>query len=58
MPLNDFQCKKCKITEEHLVAVDEIPNCLICNKPMKKVVSVPARFILKGNGFYKKSRSE
>jgi putative FmdB family regulatory protein len=55
MPFFDFYCKKCKKTDELLVR-EEWPKCAICSTKLTKIVSAPKAFILKGEGFYKRSQ--
>jgi putative FmdB family regulatory protein len=64
MPFFDYKCPLCEHTEEHLVKLSdestqiikcpnhEIDECVL----MEKQVSVPAGFVLVGEGFYRRSR--
>lgn len=57
MPIYEYQCKKC----DHIFEVNhkmcEKPRvyCPKCIKPAKKIISTGG-FILKGEGFYNRSR--
>lgn len=54
MPLYDYACFKCNITEEHLVSnSDVIVCCDKCDDQMDKQISASYSFNLKGDGFYK-----
>ena len=52
MPIFEYQCRECEITEEHLVKKYDDPiNCPKCSLQMIKLIGAPA-FKLKGEGFY------
>lgn len=60
MPLYDFSCTTTECPEkgdvkEILVQHDEVPECECCHLPLQKLPSVPACFILHGEGFYNRS---
>lgn len=59
MPIYEYVCTKCGNTEERLLSVDEgskDQQCSHCTYYMIKLVSAPAGFKLKGEGFYKPSK--
>lgn len=52
MPIFDYHCKICNITQEKMVKNHEIEIlCPQCNSPMGRLVSAPA-FVLRGDGFF------
>lgn len=56
MPIFLFQCTKCKETFEKLQKTDEPPKtCPGCHETntLKKQISAPSGFQLKGTGWYK-----
>lgn len=54
MPIHEFKCDECKTFQETNIPYKEhqVPNCHVCNKPMRKLISAPA-IHFKGSGFYK-----
>jgi len=54
MAVHEFECIDCKTIEETNIPFKEgqVPNCFKCNKPMKKMISLPAGVHFKGSGFY------
>lgn len=54
MPIFDFKCKDCDITEEHLVSkYDVIVCCDKCDMEMVRQFTSKVSFDLKGSGFHK-----
>ena len=52
MPLVDFKCTKCEISEEKLVKDPATPQVCKCGSMMTKQIG-KANFELKGKGWYK-----
>lgn len=38
MPLYDYECQKCEITEERISSVNETVYCQNCGEPMKRLM--------------------
>lgn len=57
MPIIELQCMNCKYTIEKLQRNNETLEitCPKCNNNMEKILSASGGFILKGEGFYKRS---
>jgi len=52
MPIFEYECKECKVLEEHMVKKYDDPiSCPKCSLQMRKLVGAPS-FILKGTGFF------
>ena len=52
MPIFDYKCPACDITEEKIVKNSDIEVlCSRCTTPMIKLLSCPS-FVLKGEGFF------
>lgn len=55
MPQFEYECEKCKTVKtclKTLADIDKEERCVLCNKPMKRVIasSVSAKFV--GKGFH------
>jgi putative FmdB family regulatory protein len=56
MPINVYECKKCKASVEKLEKIGEVSlKCDKCGTALKKIIC-GGNFVLKGDGFYKPSR--
>lgn len=60
MPLFDFTCGRCGFTKEVLIKSSEFVGdanndvwCPHCDFPMRRQVSAPGGFDLRGGGYYK-----
>jgi putative FmdB family regulatory protein len=53
MPIYEYQCEKCKKTEERLrkLSDESLVECIDCNQPMVKILGV-TEFRLRGKGWY------
>ncbi len=53
MPLHEYNCKKCGIFEVlQKINENSLCHCPTCHGPVEKIISVPARAIFRGHGFY------
>ena len=51
MPLYEFRCERCGgYTDRIQRHDDKAPTC--CGQPMTRIVTAPAGFIFKGEGFH------
>jgi len=51
MPLYDLECQ-CGYAGEHISGINEVLNCPVCNKPMKRLLSC-AKFIgVRSEGYH------
>lgn len=41
MPIFEYRCDKCRVTEEKFQYDQKAPNCIHCGDQMFKLVSVP-----------------
>lgn len=58
MPIFDYECERCKQVKEFLILDAEIPICLKCNIPLKKIISYKTTFQLKGSGWFRDGYSD
>ena len=56
MPIYEYRCSSCEHIKEIFQSIKDDEDrevvCDVCNKKMKKIISV-SNFILKGTGWYK-----
>ena len=54
MPLYEYQCKLCGHRFERIqsFSAEEVKECPVCQGPVEKLISTPARPQFKGSGFY------
>ncbi len=52
MPTYDYQCTKCEHVQEEFHKMTETPEiiCEICGKPMKRIITVGADYIMTSDG--------
>jgi putative FmdB family regulatory protein len=54
MPLYEYQCTKCGHRFERIqsFSADDVKECPVCQGPVERLISTPARPQFKGSGFY------
>jgi len=56
MPIYEYQCQICKAVQENVLSFSQmdthVEKCVTCVAPMTRIVSVPARAVFNGPGFY------
>lgn len=52
MPIFNYQCVSCNKIEEHIEKFDAPVRVCECSYLMKRLLSAPALFNFKGEGFY------